>query len=75
MIPKMFPDVNARLKQIRSDMGITQTELSNRIGVTLSMVKSIENIVVTPNLYYIISLSNASGKSTDFILKGKDKKS
>lgn len=74
LIPTSFPDVNKRCKEIRLNMEITQVELSGKLGVTLSMIKAVENTVVAPNIYYVIQLSKTSHYSTDYILTGKGSK-
>lgn len=70
-LPKTFPEVNKRFKEIREEMGLTQRELADKMGIHVSMMKSIENTVVVPNIYCIIMLSKTSGRSCDFILLGK----
>ena len=50
-----------RLKERRTELGLTQAELAERVGVTRKTVNTIENLVFTPSATLAIKLSEALG--------------
>ena len=73
----------ARLKKLRKDKGLTQTELGNMLGVGKSAVCCYEKETRGPSSETIIDLVNIFAVSSDYILGtddiavvtvGKDKK-
>jgi ribosome-binding protein aMBF1 (putative translation factor) len=71
-LPKQFPQINKRFVDLRKELGISQEALSEKMNVTRSMIKSIENGMVIPNLWCIIQMSRVANVSCDFILTGAD---
>jgi putative transcriptional regulator len=54
-----------RLKERRSELGLTQAELAERVGVTRKTVNTVENGVFTPSAMLAIKLSKALGLSVE----------
>jgi putative transcriptional regulator len=54
-----------RLKERRTELGLTQAELAERVGVTRKTVNTIENLVFTPSATLAIKLSEALGLSVE----------
>jgi putative transcriptional regulator len=50
-----------RLKERRGELGLTQAELAERVGVTRKTVNTVENGVFTPSTTLAIKLSQALG--------------
>ena len=57
-----------RLVQIRKVMGLTQTELGNRIGVSQRIIHHYENKAEYPPTPKLIELAHALNKSIDELL-------
>jgi putative transcriptional regulator len=53
------------LKERRAELGLTQAELSERVGVTRKTVNTVENGVFTPSTTLAIKLSQALGLSVE----------
>lgn len=47
------------IKQQRSELGLTQAELAERVGVTRKTVNTVENGVFTPSALLAIKLAKA----------------
>lgn len=60
----------ARLKQLRNQRGLTQTEVAAAIGVTRSVVSLYENEMRQPSPDMIVALARLYGVSTDYLLRG-----
>ena len=54
-----------KLKERRAELGITQAELAERVGVTRKTVNTVENGVFTPSATLAIKLSEALGLSVE----------
>lgn len=48
-----------RLKKRRSELGLTQAELAERVGVTRKTVNTVENGVFTPSALLALKLARA----------------
>jgi putative transcriptional regulator len=48
-----------RLKELRAELGLTQAELAERVGVTRKTVNTVENGVFTPSATLAIKLAHA----------------
>jgi putative transcriptional regulator len=48
-----------RLKDLRSELGLTQAELAEKVGVTRKTVNTVENGVFTPSATLAIKLARA----------------
>lgn len=60
----------ARLKQLRNQRGLTQTEVAAAIGVTRSVVSLYENEMRQPSPEIIIALARLYGVTADYLLCG-----
>lgn len=54
-----------RIKDRRSELGITQADLADRVGVTRKTVNTVENNVFTPSATLAIKLAAALGLSVE----------
>jgi len=54
-----------RLKDRRTEVGLTQAELAERVGVTRKTVNTVENGVFTPSTTLAIKLASALGVSVE----------
>ncbi len=61
-----------RIQKSRKISGISQEELSEKIGVSRQAVSKWESGQSSPDLEHIIKISEFFGVSTDYILKGSD---
>ena len=48
-----------RIKERREELGITQQELADKIGVSLSWIRKIENHKVKPSIQLMVRVSVA----------------
>jgi putative transcriptional regulator len=51
--------IAAELKERRTELGLTQAELAERVGVTRKTVNTVENGVFTPSALLAIKLADA----------------
>ncbi len=61
-----------RLKELRLDKGISQSELSKQIGVSVACINRWESNLRIPNLNSLIMLCKYFECSADFLLGLKD---
>jgi putative transcriptional regulator len=54
-----------RLKERRTELGLTQAELAERLGVSRKTVNTVENCVFTPSATLAIKLAQALGLSVE----------
>lgn len=54
-----------RLKERRTELGLTQAELAERIGVTRKTVNTVENGVFVPSTLLAIKLAEALGLNVE----------
>lgn len=57
-----------RIKSLREQKGLTQTELSKQLGITRSSVNAWEMGISVPSTQYIVELAGILGISTDYLL-------
>ena len=55
----------SRLKERRTELGLTQAELAERVGVTRKTVNTVENGVFTPSATLAIKLARSLGLSVE----------
>lgn len=60
--------VAARIKLLRDQRGMTQTELAKRLGITRSSVNAWEMGISVPSTQYIAELARLFKVSTDYLL-------
>jgi putative transcriptional regulator len=54
-----------RIKDRRAELGFTQAELAERVGVTRKTVNTVENGVFTPSTLLALKLAEALGVSVE----------
>jgi putative transcriptional regulator len=54
-----------RIKDRRAELGLTQAELAEKVGVTRKTVNTVENNVFTPSATLAIKLAGALGLSVE----------
>ena len=57
-----------RIKNLREQKKITQSELAKQLGITRSSVNAWEMGISVPSTQYIVELANIFQVSTDFLL-------
>ncbi len=57
-----------RIRILREEKGMTQTELSKKLGISRSGVNAWEMGISVPSTQYIVELSNVFKVSTDYLL-------
>ncbi len=67
--PRKFPDLPGKLKQARSQKGLTQGQLSKKTGVDVQRLSKYERGVLVPTTEVIVKISDALGVSLDYLLK------
>ena len=61
-----------RLKELRLERGLTQTELANKTKISQAGIAKWETGDRTPNLEYLIVLAKFFGVSADYLLGLED---
>ena len=61
-----------RIKERRSELGLTQAELAERVGVTRKTVNTVENCVFTPSTILALKLSEALDLSVERLFWSED---
>jgi transcriptional regulator with XRE-family HTH domain len=64
-----FPQLPVKLKQARSQRGLTQGQLSKKTGVDIQRISKYERGVLVPTTEVIVKISDALGVSLDYLLK------
>ena len=64
--------VAERIKRLREQKNMTQSELAKQLGITRSSVNAWEMGISVPSTQYIVELSSLFGVSADYLL-GIDK--
>ena len=59
---------STRLKELRIERNLTQTELSNATGLSQNGIAQWENESRTPNINALITLAQYFGVTTDYLL-------
>jgi putative transcriptional regulator len=54
-----------RLKEARAELGLTQTELALRVGVSRKTINTVENEVFTPSTTLALALAGELGRSVE----------
>ena len=57
-----------KIKTLREQKGLTQTELSKMLGITRSSVNAWEMGISVPSTQYVVELARIFHVSTDYIL-------
>ncbi len=59
---------NKRLKDLRLEVGLTQTELAKRIGATQRQVSFWESGQIEPNIFWLIKLADFFDVQIDYLV-------
>ena len=62
--------IGRRIRELRG-FDYTQTEFAKLLGVSQATVSKLEKGIVLPNSNILLRLSDISGRSVDWILKGE----
>jgi putative transcriptional regulator len=54
-----------RIKDVRSELGLTQAELAERVGATRKTVNTVENGVFTPSTTLALKLAQSLGVTVE----------
>jgi putative transcriptional regulator len=54
-----------RIKERRTELGLTQAELAERVGVTRKTVNTVENAIFTPSTILALKLAESLGLSVE----------
>lgn len=65
---------SVRLKQLRTDKRLTQTQVAARVGVTRSMISSYENDIRYPSYEVLVRIAYLFGVTTDYLLCMEEKR-
>ena len=60
--------LGSRIKQLRMQKGLTQTQLAERLGITKSMISAYECGLRYPSLDMLIKFANSFHVTTDYLL-------
>lgn len=69
----MILKIADRIKYLRDKVGMTQTDLAKRLGISRSAVNSWEMSLSTPSLSNIVEMTKIFHVSADFLLASDDK--
>ena len=64
--------ISDRIKIVREQKDLTQSELARKLGITRSSVNAWEQGISVPSTQYVIELSNLFVVSTDYLLGLKE---
>lgn len=64
-------DVGERIKVRREELGLTQAQLADELGVTHQHVSGIESGASAPSLELLVRVARRLGDSTDYLLTGE----
>ena len=63
-----IPGMGLRIRTLRTDRGMTQSELAGKIGAAPSVIGNYEAELRAPSYENLIKLSEVFGVSTDYLL-------
>lgn len=63
-----------KIKELREQHKLTQTELANRLSITRSSVNAWEMGISCPSTQYLVELAHFFSVSTDYLLGLSDRK-
>ncbi len=67
-------DLGNKIKQLRIDRGLSQTDLAKRVNITKSMISSYENSMRLPSYDVLLKIARCFHVSTDYLLGLTSKK-
>ena len=69
----MVYNIANKIKYLRDKVGLTQTDLANRLGISRSAVNSWEMSLSSPSLSNIIEMTQIFHVSADYLLSTSEK--
>ena len=63
--------IGRRMKELRG-VHVNQADFAKELGITQSMLSRLERAQTEPSLAILVKLSEITGKSLDYIVKGDD---
>jgi len=66
------PALISSLRELRTEAGLTQAELADRVGVTRKTVNTVENGVFIPSTVLALKLARALGKPVEALFRLPD---
>jgi transcriptional regulator with XRE-family HTH domain len=69
---KMEESISERIKRIRKEKGLNQSELSEKTGISQRSISAIENGVTDPSTKQIKAISEFFNVSKDYLIDGKE---
>lgn len=66
------PTLINRLKTVRTEAGLTQAELAERVGVTRKTINTVENAVFIPSTVLALKLAKALGTTVEGLFELPD---
>lgn len=70
----MAPTIRNRIKELRTEHGLTQQQLAEAVGVSRQSINSIERERYVPSLELALMFARVFGKSTDEIFSLEKRK-
>ena len=70
----MIFDFGYRLRELRKDKNLTQTQVAKRLNLSKATISGYENNIKTPSLDVLVQLSILYGVSADYILGLENRK-
>lgn len=70
----MIFDFGYRLRELRENKELTQTQVAKRLGLSKTTISGYENNIKTPSLDVLVKLSTLYGVSSDYILGLENRK-
>lgn len=62
--------IGERIKRVRKNLGLSQAELADKLGMLNSNISNLERGTATPTLPTVLKLSELSGESVNWIVTG-----
>jgi putative transcriptional regulator len=63
----MAETLGNRIKELRSEIGLTQADLAARVGVTRKTINTVENGVFTPSALLALKIAQAFDKPVEAV--------
>lgn len=73
-VGKLLTPYNSSLKEERQKLGLTQDEVANRLGVSVSLIERWEKGITVPSSYILKQLCSFFGKSADELGFSRDRR-
>ena len=64
-------EIGVRIKELRKQQGLTQSELAQKVGVTYVQIGRYEKRGATPSSDVLVKLAESLNTSTDYLMNGE----